>query len=307
MIAVAGLNSAIDKLLEIDALMPGAVMRTRQVRAWPGGKGVHVAACVAVLQQPVRLTGLIDDAHREWFAAWLRARGVDFHAVNTPTPIRTCLAIREPDGRMTEILEPGPAIDADVAEAALHTSLNVCRKASIAILTGSLPPDMPMDTYRRIVAALPDTRVLVDASGELLREAITTRPFAVKPNRTEAEALTGVRIDSARSAAAAARALVGRGVHLAVISLGAEGAVASWNDRTCHCAAPPVHAVNEVGAGDCLLGGLAAALARGDAIEDAVRLGVAAGTAKVLSPETGEVRRADIDRLLPAVTVTAVL
>ena len=109
MIGVAGLNSAIDKLIDVDVLTPGHVLRTRVIHAWPGGKGVHVASCAAALDQPVRLTGLVDDGHREWFVAWLRARHVEFHAIDTPTPIRTCLAIRESAGRITEILEAGPA------------------------------------------------------------------------------------------------------------------------------------------------------------------------------------------------------
>jgi tagatose 6-phosphate kinase len=301
MIAVAGLNSAVDKLLEVDALTPGLVLRARDVRAWPGGKGVHVATCAAALDQPVRLTGLVDDAHREWFATWLRARAVDFHAIDTPTPIRTCLAIREPGGRTTEILEPGATIDTDIIEAAVHTVINVCRKASIAILTGSVPTGMSSDTYARVVAALTDTRVLVDASGDVLRQAIDARPFAVKPNQAEAEALTGKTIDSPAAAATAARLLLESGVRLAVISLGRQGAVACWSDQACHVEAGAVEVANEVGAGDCLLGALGAALARGDEIADALRLAVAAGTAKVLSPETGGVRRSDIDALLPSV------
>jgi 1-phosphofructokinase family hexose kinase len=304
MIAVAGLNSAIDKLLDVDALTPGRVLRARETHAWPGGKGVHVATCAAALDQPVRLTGLVDDGHREWFAAWLRARHVEFHAIDTPTPIRTCLAVRESSGRITEILEAGPAIESQVAEAAFHTVVNVCRKASVAVLSGSLPPGMSGGAYRGIVAALTDTRVLVDASGTLLRQTLTARPFAVKPNRTEAEELTGIRIDSPTSAAAAARTLVESGVRLGVISLGAEGAVACWDGRACHLSPPIVAAVNEVGAGDCLLGAIAAALGRGDDLLDALRLGVAAGTAKVRCPETGGVRRADIDAVLPAVRVT---
>ncbi len=304
MIAVAGLNTAIDKLLDVGTLTPGQVLRAGDVHVWPGGKGVHVATCAAALDQQVRLTGLVDDAHREWFAAWLRDRHVEFHGVDTPTPIRSCLAIRESAGRITEILEAGPEIEAEVAEAAFHTAVSVCRKASIAVLSGSLPPGMPVDAYRGIVAALPNTRVLVDASGDALRQAITASPFAVKPNRTEAEELTGMCIGSPTSAAAAARTLVDSGVRLVVISLGAEGAVACWDGRACHFTPPVVAASNEVGAGDCLLGAVAAALARGDAIVDALRLGVAAGTAKVLCFETGGVRRGDIDALLPAVQVT---
>jgi 1-phosphofructokinase family hexose kinase len=301
MIAVAAVNSAVDKLLEIEALAPGRVLRTRGVTAWPGGKGVHVAACAATFGQTVRLTGLVDDVHREWFASWLRARGVDFHAIDTPTPIRTCLAIRESDGRITEILEPGPAVDVEIAESAFHIVVNVCRKAGVAVLSGSLPPGMSSDTYGRVVTALRDTRVLVDASGDLLEHAIAARPFAIKPNRPEAEVLAGMRIESAAAAAEAARAIARRGVPLVLISLGQDGAVACWDGRTCHCTAPRVTPLNDVGAGDCLLGALAAALVRGDNIADAIRLGVAAGTAKVLSPDTGDVRRSDIDALLPSV------
>ena len=301
MIAVAGLNSAIDKLLDVEALTPGRVQRARGARSWPGGKGVHVAACAAALGESVRLTGLVDPAHREWFATWLHGRRVDFHPIETPEPIRTCLAIREQAGRMTEILEPGPAVSSDIRDAAVRAVMELCGQARVAVLTGSLPPSMPDDTYRDVVEGLRGTRTIVDASGELLKCACAARPFAIKPNRTEAEALTGTRIDSPAAAASAARALAGSGVHLAIISLGADGAVGCWEDRACHVIPPVVTVVNSVGAGDCLVGGLAAGLARDWDIVDALRLGVAAGAAKVLSTDTGGVHRADIDRLLPAV------
>ena len=301
MIAVAGLNTAVDRLVEIEALTPGVVLRARDAHAWPGGKGVHVATAAAALGARVRLTGLMDDAHRDWFAAWLRARGVEFYPIEVATTIRTCLAIRDAAGRTTEILEAGPTMESALCETAFESVVSVCRKAPVAVLTGSLPPGMRADTYSRAVAALPDTRVIVDASGELLRQALISRPFAVKPNRQEAEGVVGIRIESVEDAAAAVRILGERGVPLAIISLGAEGAVAGWNGRVCHAAARVSAAANEVGAGDCLVGAIAAALARGDGIPDAVRLGVAAGAAKVLSPETGGVRRSDIEAIVPAV------
>jgi 1-phosphofructokinase family hexose kinase len=303
MIAVAGLNSSIDKLLDVDTLTPGFVIRARAAHAWPGGKGAHVAMCAAALGEAVRLTGLVDEAHRELFIGWMRARRVDFHAIDMVPPIRTCLAIRDRHGSITEILEPGPALDAARCEAAFDAVVRVCRTARVAVLCGSLPPAMPGTTYGDLVRALPDTRVLVDASGDLLRHALGAAPYAIKPNRVEAQALTGMTIESPGSAARVARALMSTGVRLIVVSLGAEGAVACWNDRVCHVRPPEVAPMNAVGAGDCLLGALAAALARGDELVDALRLGVAAGTAKVLSTETGVVRRTDIDAVLPAVRV----
>lgn len=304
MIAVVGLNSAIDKLIDVDELTPGRVVRAREVRAWPGGKGLHAAMCAATIGESVRLVGLVDGAHRNAFADLLGASGIEFHAIGTPGPLRTCLAIRDRSGCITEILEPGPSIDTEGCAMALHAVVNACRGASVAVLSGSLPPGMAPTTYRELVSDLSNTRVFVDASGDLLRSAIDAGPYGIKPNRTEAEALTGVTLDSAAEAVRAARMLMARGIRLVVISLGAGGAVACWSNHAYHFAPPQVAAVNAVGAGDCFTGALAAGLARDADIIDAVRLAVAAGTAKVLSPETGLVRRADIDALLPAIRVT---
>jgi 1-phosphofructokinase family hexose kinase len=304
MIAVVGLNTAIDKLLDVDSLNPGLVIRAREVRAWPGGKGAHAALCAAVLGQEVRLSGLIDAAHRRSFTEWLGARGVVFHGIETATPIRTCLAIRDLAGSITEILEPGAAIDESAVAEILAAAVASCENAGVAVLSGSLPPGMSPLTYRDLVRRLSRTRVIVDASGDRLRHAFEAQPFAIKPNRAEAEALTGTTFDSPASAARGARGLASGGIPLVVISLGAEGAVASWGGRAYHVSPPQVAALNAVGAGDCLVGALAAGVARGEEIVDALRLGVAAGTAKLLSAETGIVQREHVDAVLPATRVT---
>jgi 1-phosphofructokinase family hexose kinase len=263
-----------------------------------------VAMCAAVLGQKVRLVDLIDEARRETFTSWLRIRGVDFHGIDTGQPIRTCLAIRDKNGCITEILEAGPTIDADTWGTVIPTITSHCSDVPVAVLSGSLPPGAPASAYRDLVSQLSHVRVLVDGSGSLLRQALDARPFCVKPNREEAEALTSVAIDSPASAAVAARELVSAGVSLAIVSMGAAGAVACWQQRVCVISPPAVEARNPVGAGDCLLAGVAVALARGDTIENVLRLGVASGTAKVLSPDTGVVRREDIAAILPNVRLT---
>jgi tagatose 6-phosphate kinase len=62
---------------------------------------------------------------------------------------------------------------------------------------------------------------------------------------------------------------------------------------------------NPVGSGDCLLGGVAVALAREQSLEEALRLGVACGAANAMSRETGRFDRADVERLLPHVELSA--
>ena len=301
MIAVAGFNTSIDKLLQVDELVPGSVLRARDAAAWPGGKGVHVALAAAVLGEQVRLAGLIDRAQHHWFRAWLAERGVDFVGVEFSGPVRTCLTIHDRHGRTTEIREPGPAVDDDAWCTAVSTFESLSGGAAVAVLSGSVPPGVAASSYRDIVSRLsPSVPVLVDAAGDLLRLALAALPLWIKPNREEAEALTGMTLDTISAAARAARVLSDAGARVIVLSLGEIGAVASWDGRVCHGAPPSVTVRNAVGAGDCLVAGVAAGVARGLSIEDTVRLGVACGTAKVLSPEIGLVRNEDVRAVLPS-------
>jgi tagatose 6-phosphate kinase len=304
-ITVGGFNTSVDKALELDVLRPGAVHRVRRVQSWPGGKGLHVALTIAALGEPVRLVGLIDAAHRREFEDVLGARGVTFAGVETPGTLRTCLALRDQGGaRITEILEPGPETGTATREELRSRFLGFARESALAVLSGSTPPGFHEGAYGELVASLRDSgvRCLVDASGGLLSRAVEARPFLVKPNREEAEALSGKTIEGPASAGRVARALAARGVGMPVVSLGAAGAVAVSDGRAVHAWVSLPGADYPVGSGDCLLGGLAVGLARGNGFDEVLRLGVACGAANTLSPETGWVRREDVEALRPRVS-----
>ncbi|HEV7501298.1 MAG TPA: hexose kinase [Vicinamibacteria bacterium] len=304
MITVGGFNTSIDKTLEEDELCPGAVHRVRGVHSWPGGKGLHVALTVAALGEPVQLVGLIDAAHRRQFEDVLGARGVEFQGVETSGSVRTCLAVRDQGGaRITEILEPGPTLDAETRDELCARFLTLARVSSLAVLSGSAPPGFGDGGYGELVASLREAgiRCLVDASGGLLGGAVAARPFLIKPNRDEAEALSGEAVDGPAAAARVALSFVARGVERVVLSLGAGGAVAAGAGRVAHAMVAVTGAAHPVGSGDCLLGGVATGLARGAGMEDVLRLGVACGAANTLTAETGWLRRADVEALLPRV------
>ena len=309
MITVGGFNTSVDKTLDVDEMRVGAVNRVRGVRAAPGGKGLHVALTVAALGETVRLVGLIDAGHRAEFEDALGARGVEFDGVESPGGIRTCLVIRDRGGaRITEVLEPGPLMDADARGALESRFLALAAESDLAVLSGSAPPGFEAETYARLVTSLREAGVmcLVDASGDLLRCAVAARPVLVKPNREEAEALLGARIDEIATAGEAARALSARGVATAVVSLGALGAVAARGSRTVHARVPAMEVVNPVGSGDCLLGGMAVALRRGQELDEMLRLGVACGAANAVVGDRGWVRKDDVERVLPRVTVSEI-
>ena len=82
-----------------------------------------------------------------------------------------------------------------------------------------------------------------------------------------------------------------------VVSLGAAGIIAAFNGSVEHIVPPTVPIVSKVGAGDSMVAGIVLSLAKGMPVPNAIRFGVAAGTAAVMTPGTELCRREDAQRL----------
>jgi 1-phosphofructokinase family hexose kinase len=307
-IAVAGFNSALDTVAETDEIRAGDVIRLSSVTAYPGGKGVHVAQTCGALGEAVRLVGLIDDAHQPMFERVLGEREVTFRGVRMPGRLRTCYAIRDAGGQITELLESGPSIEPDIITQLECAFLNACEGAGAAVLSGSMPSSAPASLYARLIARLHNRvpHVIVDTSGIALEEALASGPTVVKPNRHEAARLIGRELLTMDDVMEAVREIARRGSRAAIVSLGAEGAAVCWDGRLARLDVPVQAAADRagaVGSGDCFVGGLAVALARSEAVEDALRLAAACGAANVLTPEPGWCRRDDVERLVREVRI----
>jgi tagatose 6-phosphate kinase len=304
MIVVAGFNTAIDRRIELAELRRGEVLRAREAVASPGGKGLHVAQTIAALGEPVQLVGLIDTAQRAPFERALRDRGVQFHGIEVPA-IRTCLLLREADGRTTEILEPGPWLADAVRDELFSTFRKQALRSRLAVLSGSLPPGCPEQSYAELVRELQaaGVRCLVDTSGAALQHALHAAPFLLKPNREEAAALLQQHVDGVAAGAACVRQLATQGVAQPLLSLGAAGALLGAEAEVWHAHVDIAAAVSAVGSGDCMLAGVAVALTRNATPEATLRLGVACGAANAACAETGFAPHQLVQSLLPRVRV----
>jgi 6-phosphofructokinase 2 len=170
------------------------------------------------------------------------------------------------------------------------------------VLSGSLPRGVPADFYARIVAARSSSncRVLLDTSGPALRSALAGGGiYMVKPSRGELEHHAGRELvdDAALTEAAQEIVRSGQARHVAV-TLGYRGAILVSERGVLRLPALEVEVRSAVGAGDSFLGAAAYALAAGQSAEQAFRLGLAAGTAAVMSPGTGLCDPADVAALL---------
>ena len=120
----------------------------------------------------------------------------------------------------------------------------------VVIMSGSLPKDWPVDTYRVLVAAAKaaGAKVVLDASGKALVEGVKSHPDVIKPNAEECEALIGFVPKTAEEFRRATAALK---VHCGY-PIVSDGGAGCWFDGE-FVAAPKVDVLDTTAAGDTLL------------------------------------------------------
>ncbi|MCV7194416.1 1-phosphofructokinase family hexose kinase [Mycolicibacterium brumae] len=291
-------NPSIDRTITLAApLVRGAVQRVRSTSAEPGGKGVNVARALSLAGVPT-LALLPADAD-DPFLALLAGAAVDHAAVPGPGAVRTNLTITEDDGTTTKLNEPGANRDASDVAALTDAVAARAAAADWVVLSGSLPPGMPVDWYAQVVALLSglDCRVAVDTSDAPL-DALAAgfgvaAPDLIKPNSEELAGLVGASAeqleyavaqgDPAPVVAAAAR-LIDRGVRAVLATLGAAGAVLVDADGAWLATPPPITPRSTVGAGDSSLAGYLRADVAGADAAGRIAMAVGYGSAAASLP-----------------------
>ena len=178
--------------------------------------------------------------------------------------------------------------------------------AQIVVLSGSVPPGTPDDFLGATIEALPpEAKIIVDTSGPALAWVARHSKAIIKPSQRELAELVGWEPSTADQIEAAAREVIDLGRVTAVVaSRGPSGALLATRDAATRWFRPPaVRPVSTVGAGDSMVAGIAAALAEGQDLDAAVRVGVAAGTAAVLTPGSELCTPLDVSRFIDQVVV----
>jgi len=289
------LNPAIDVTWTVDALRVGETVRVRGVRSRSGGKGVNVASVVRALGGDSLVVALTAAAGPDEFRAGLDALGLPHRLVPALATVRRTVAVVADDATTTSLQEPGATAGDGSADAVLRVlAEELARGAGAVVVSGSLPPGLPVDLPARLVALGREhgVPVVADLSGAALRAAAGVGAVLV-PNRDELADLVGRPAADVADVLAAGRRLLAGGAAAVLATLGEQGVVAvtpagAWRAR-------PVEVVvgNPTGAGDAAAAALALQLARhepGDVPWAAVLADVVATSAAcVLRPVAGEV------------------
>ncbi|MFN0090088.1 MAG: PfkB family carbohydrate kinase [Acidimicrobiales bacterium] len=162
-----------------------------------------------------------------------------------------------------------------------------------------LSPMLPADIYRRLSADLVANgrTVVVDLSGEPLAAAAAGGASVMRMSHEELLAEGRAADDTVPALAAAMRSLSPEGASAVVCCQAERPALAWFGGRLVEVHAPVFAASDNAGAGDSFTAGLAAALANGCSLDDALRLGAAAGGLNVTRRGLGAGARQEIERL----------
>lgn len=292
------LNPALDYVVRAERFEPGKINRTTGESISPGGKGINVSLVLREFGVESCALGFAAGFTGEEILREVASRGVACDFVRVAGTSRINVKVRA--GEETDINAGGPSVsEEDVA--ALEAKVRALPAGSLLVLAGSVPASLSKEVYGRLTEAAGEgVRVVVDAQGDALRSAVARGVWLVKPNIEELGELFGVRVEERAQVDACAAELRRMGAQNVLVSMGVRGALLYAEDGQVHFVAAPAGAgIDSVGAGDSLLAGFLAAKLSGESDREALRRGVAAGTATAF--RLGLMRRADYEKMLPSV------
>ena len=251
-----------------------------------GGVGRNIAHNLALLGTDVHLlTAYGDDLHGQKVAASCSELGIDLsHALRIPGgTTSTYLYLADDRGEMA-LAVSDMEICKKVTPSYLASQLPLLQNAQVVVADANLSQES-----LEFLADNCTVPLFVDpvstAKAQKLRP-ILGKVHTLKPNRLEAELLSGVTIQSEADLHRAADALTEKGVHRIFLSLGAEGVFAVMGKERLRLLNLPGHMVNTTGCGDAFMAALVWAYLEGMDLHQTALAGLAAGSIAMESQQT---------------------
>lgn len=249
-----------------------------RVRMSPGGVGRNIAHNLALMGADVRmLTAFGDDLYGKQIAAACTEQGIDLScALWVPDgATSTYLYIAGPEGDMALAVS-----DMEVAQRItpqyLEKNMGLLSNAQLVIADTNVPQESLEYLAAHCAAPLFCDPVSTKKAEKL--RPILHKIHTLKPNRLEAELLSGIPIRSDEDLHRAADKLLNMGVHRLFISLGADGVYAATKEEQFKLPNFAGVLVNATGCGDAFMAGLAWAYLEGTDLKGTAQIGLAAAS-----------------------------
>lgn len=286
MIVTLTVNPAIDRTITVDRLVFEDRAYITSSHESAGGRGINASCVIHSFGGQTMAIAPAGGKSGTHFEDLVKSSGFELVVVPVNRGVRHNLILTDRQGLTIKLNEPGAPLEKpELArlEKEIRARLD---NASWLLLCGSLPPDVPAKFYAQLIkmARKHGVKTLLDADGDALEVGIAAKPTVVKPNLQEAERLLKSALLTRTHFVHAVERIQKMGAESVVLSLGSQGAVGAFDHQMMEVIPPRVDAIAPIGAGDALAAAFAWSMERDDDFRQAIRWGVAAGTASARLP-----------------------
>lgn len=305
------MNPAVDITTSADTVHPTSKVRCTDPRYDAGGGGINVAKVVRALGGSACAVYPAGGASGDLLTGLLSRDGVASRRVTIDGATRESFTVNETQtGLQYRFVLPGPRMSFIEQHRCLRELRQQATSARFVVASGSLPPGAAETFHQQVVSVCRDVgaRLVLDTSGCGLRQ-FTSGVFLLKASVRELRECAGRELTTRSEQVAAARDIIAGGrAEIVVVSLGSDGALLITGSQALWFSAVPMRTVvSGVGAGDAMVAAITVGLSRDWSLNDAVRYGIAAGAAKLMTPGSQPCARADVERLFSTAAEPVVL
>lgn len=286
MILTLTINPAIDHNVTVDRLAfedRGYILSTNET---PGGRGINASQVIHSFGgETLAITTTGGNAGKR-FQALRGCCSFPLELVPIENEMRTNLTITDQQGLTVKLNEAGPPISAKELDRLSEAVERKLSQTHWLMICGSLPPGVPSEFYTHLIklARKKKVKTLLDTDGDGLLHGLEAEPTVVTPNQQEAERLLNRALITRTHFRDAIERIHGMGAESVILSLGSRGVLARTRAEMLEGVPPRIDAVCPIGAGDALAAAFTWAMDKGKDFVDAMRWGVAAGTASAKLP-----------------------
>ncbi|MGN1481622.1 1-phosphofructokinase [Porcipelethomonas sp.] len=283
MIYTVTFNPALDYALISDEIKLGFTNRSKDEYLMTGGKGINVSAMLSNLEIENTALGFIGGFTGQEIKKRVLMSGCNCDFIEVDGLSRINVKIKS--DAETEINASGPKIEKKDIELLIN-KVKKLHKGDYLVLAGSVGNGVSDEVYSDIMKNTDkEVKIVVDAAGKLLLNAIKEKPFLIKPNNFELSQIAGTDIGNNRKKALEyADVLHEMGAENVLVSFAGNGAAfSSVNGLKLESEAPKGTVIDSVGAGDSMVAGFIAGWTKNQDYTNAFRMGIAAGSASAFS------------------------
>lgn len=303
MVTTVTLNPCIDRTVFLDELKVGATNKVKSSRSDPSGKGINTSVVLNNLNVSTFCVG-INYKNGAILTDFLDSQGIPYDFAIQSGSLRTNIKLLH-GNVMTELNELGDHVDSKTLSICEEKIISIASKSDIIVFSGSVPSGVPQDFYAKMISKVrrDGLQIILDASGAMLKNSITSGIFMVKPNIAELSELCGTGLSSESQIISAARSLISQGIQYICVSLGEKGAMLISDRQVYFSPALKLDIQGLQGAGDSMVGGICLAMRDKLPAEDMLKYGCAAASASITKPGTSLCSLWDFSSYLPLIHV----